>query len=266
MKSELEEFINSNREAFDTRMPDPAVLQRIQEKMNAPKEALPSIPPHKERSIVIPFRMVKWAAACLVVIAGGAIFWMTQRSATAPAEQVAGLPKTEAPAPATQDPAVTAAVPVEKTTPVQAVAAKNNNAAIDAENAMHRNLLFAKLNNMESPSQRVAAAEQLYRMPSTDKDIVDALAKTMESDPSTNVRLAALDALGKFYREPYVKKKLLSSLEKQKDPMVQIGLIELLTKMKERSILKELDKLVNDGAVIQAVKDQAYSSIFSLRS
>jgi hypothetical protein len=119
---------------------------------------------------------------------------------------------------------------------------------------------------MGSPSQRMRAAIQAYEMKDTDKEIVDALVKTMNTDPNTNVRLAALDALAKFHREPYVKKQLLGAMSKQKDPMVQIGLIELLTKMKQTSILKELDKMVKDGNTMEAVKDQAYSSIFTLRS
>jgi hypothetical protein len=63
-----------------------------------------------------------------------------------------------------------------------------------------------------------------------------------------------------------VKKKLVGSLKKQNDPMVQIALIELLTSMREKSILRELDKIVNDTRTIEAVKDHAYSSIFTLRS
>lgn len=270
MKSELEDFISNNREAFDTRMPDPAVLQRIQEAMNAKKEALPAIEPKKEKALVIPMRMVKWAAACLILVIGGAIFWMNQKitstgqpAVTAQVETKDAQPKTVAPSAKEQAPLVADEV---KNPVAQTASARNSSSAIDAENTAHKTVLFAKLNNMESPSQRVAAAEQVYKMKNTDTDIVDALSNTLNSDPSTNVRLAALDALSKFYREPYVKKKLLSSLQKQKDPMVQIQLIELLTKMKERSILNELDKIVNDGNTMQAVKDQAYSSIFTLRS
>jgi HEAT repeat protein len=135
-----------------------------------------------------------------------------------------------------------------------------------AEPSAQKQVLFARLNDMESTSQRLKAAAAFDQITNTDHDIVDALVKTMNTDPSTNVRLAALDALGKFSKETYVKKKLLTSLGKQTDPMVQISLIELLTRMRESSILNELDKLVNDGNTMDAVKDRAYSSIFKLRS
>lgn len=264
MKSELEEFISNNRESFDTRMPDPAVLERLQQQLKggAPKKEAP-----KEKAIVIPIKMVKWAAACLVLlIGGGTIFYTLQKEETVQPVAAIEKPVVSAPENTASTQPSTDAPAVREELPVQAAAVKNNTLELERENNLRKTMLFAKLNNMESPSQRLTAASQVYQLKSTDNDIVDALVKTMNTDPSTNVRLAALDALGKFHREAYVKKKLVASLSKQTDPMVQIGLIDLLTKMKQRSILNQLDKLVNDGNTMQAVKDQAYSSIFTLRS
>lgn len=265
MKSELEDFISSNREAFDTRVPDPAVLERLQQKLQQQQTQISAT--KKEKAIVIPLKMARWAAAACVVLIGGAIFWITQKETPAVQTELATTNNPQAIAPGKiSAPETTVTVPAEKPAPVRMAAKKDNSQAIDEENSIRKNMLFAKLNNMESPSQRLTAASQLYHLKDGDTDIVDALVKTMNNDPSTNVRLAALDALSRFYREGYVKKKLVASLGKQTDPMVQIGLIELLTKMKERSILKQLDKMVNDGNTMQAVKDQAYTSIFTLRS
>jgi hypothetical protein len=259
MKSELEEFISHNRESLDTRVPSPAVLERLQQQL---KQAAPK----KEKAIVIPMKMVRWAAAACIILIGGAIFWVSQKET--PSVQTAAVitEKKKAVVPENTTPASTETATVTKEVPAQLVSKRNNTSEIEEENNLRKTMLFAKLNNMESPSQRLTAASQVNQLKEADTDIVDALVKTMTNDPSTNVRLAALDALGRFYRETYVKKKLLSSLSKQTDPMVQIGLIELLTKMKERSILKQLDKIVNDGNTMQAVKDQAYTSIFTLRS
>jgi hypothetical protein len=97
-------------------------------------------------------------------------------------------------------------------------------------------------------------------------DIVDALTETLNNDPSANVRLAALDGLTRFYRNGYVRKKLIASLKKQQDPLVQIALINLLTQMRELGILTELDKIVNNENTDKAVKDCAYSGIIQLHS
>ena len=83
-------------------------------------------------------------------------------------------------------------------------------------------------------------------------------------DPNSNVRLAALDGLSRFYRDNYTRKKLLASLKKQNDPLVQIALIGLLTRMRESGIVAELEKMVEDQATEKTVKDCAYSSILQL--
>lgn len=248
MNNELENFINKNRNAFDQRTPDPAVLEKIQQQMQAGSKKKP-------QTIVLPMRVVKWAAACCILLAGAAIFWLVQKE---PVQKITAKAVTETqvtvPA-ATETSPETAAIeqPVKKDLP-------------ETEPSSEKQVLFAKLNDMGSTSRRLDATAAFDRITNTDHDIVDALVKTMNTDPSTNVRLAALDALGKFSKETYVKKKLVASLEKQKDPMVQISLIELLTRMRESSILKELDKLVSDGNTMDAVKDRAYSSIFKLRA
>jgi len=93
---------------------------------------------------------------------------------------------------------------------------------------------------------------------------VNALAKRMNEDPNTNVRLAALDALSKFHTEPQVRKVLLDALSTQKDPMVQIALIQLMVQMKEKSVVNDLKKIVEDSESMKAVKDEAYSGILIL--
>ena len=86
----------------------------------------------------------------------------------------------------------------------------------------------------------------------------------MEEDPNTNVRLTALEALGKFYQQEHVRRALVTSLTTQKDPVVQIALIRLLVQMKEKQIVNDLEKITRDGQVMKAVKDEAYSGILKL--
>ena len=53
-------------------------------------------------------------------------------------------------------------------------------------------------------------------------------------------------------------------LVKQKDPVVQISLIRLMVEMKEKSVIKELDRITKDNESIKAVKDEAYSGLLKL--
>ena len=248
MSKELERFINENKDAFDTRMPDPALLQRIQKQMMHGKT--------KKKTVLISMQTLYRVAAVLVLMAGASIFLLLQKNTLADKTAMVTVTKP--------------AVPVRKSTENEQVsveqAVRERNDVRELSVNRDKQLLFAKLNDMGSSSERLTAAAGAYHLKNTGNDIVDALVKTMNTDPSTNVRLAALEGLSKFYREAYVRKQLIASLKKQGDPMVQIELIQLLTKMRETAILNELDRIVKDGNTMEAVKDHAYSSLLSLRS
>ncbi|SJZ35879.1 HEAT repeat domain-containing protein [Sediminibacterium ginsengisoli] len=276
MSNELEQFVNNNREAFDHLSPDPAILQRIQERMASqePAEGLvvneEGMITKKENAkrkegIVISFRMLRVAAACLVLISGITVFRLMQKET--PAEQPVAANTTAA----TPESTATATINPPQVLPEQPEIYHDEKKLPDVSLAgqrlaERRQVLFAKLANMQSPTERLSAAAQVAKLRSTDKELVDALVRTMNNDPNTNVRLAALEALGRFHREKYVKQQLVRSLKKQKDPMVQIELIQLLTRMKESAIIDELEKITQDGNTMDAVKDHAYSSILTLRS
>lgn len=124
--------------------------------------------------------------------------------------------------------------------------------------------MMAKLNNDQSASQRIQGVNVALTMTKPADMIVSALVKTMNEDPNSNVRLAALEALSKFIDENHVREALITSLPKQKDPIVQIQLIQLLVKMKEKGVVDELQNIVDDEGTMQAVKDEAYTGILKL--
>ena len=124
--------------------------------------------------------------------------------------------------------------------------------------------MMSMLDNDQSASQRLKGVNVAMDFTRADEDIVHALFTTMSSDPNTNVRLAALEALGKFQADPVVRKGLIDALAKQRDPMVQIALIQLLVKMNQKGVVDDLKKIVQDPRTIKAVKDEAYSGILRL--
>jgi hypothetical protein len=127
-----------------------------------------------------------------------------------------------------------------------------------------RSVMMAKLDNQQSASQRMIAVAEVMELEKPDDEIVKALVKTMNEDGNTNVRLAALDALSHFQTDPQVRRELVKALAKQKDPVVQIALIQLMVKMKEKGAVEDLKKIVNDDKNIDAVKDEAYSGLLKL--
>jgi hypothetical protein len=127
-----------------------------------------------------------------------------------------------------------------------------------------KQLMMNMMANQQSASQRMLGVEASYQLEKADDEIVNALLKTMNTDPNTNVRLAALEALGKFHQQEHVRKALIASLSKQNDPVVQISLIRLMVEMKEKSVIKELEKMTKDKENIRAVKDEAYAGMLKL--
>jgi len=277
MKGKLEKFIDEHSEELDHRTPDPAVLGRIMQQINQP-EVTENKPAGKKTGIVVSFRAMRWlAAACLVLIAG-AIFWEVQQKPEEQSGQIAKVIRKEIPDTATRQikpgPAEhfaqnqPAAKPHQFDEVDQDMAARKNQVGSQVqkmEGMQVRQVLLAKLENRTSPASRIAALSRIDKPDAVSHDVVDVLVKTLDSDPNSNVRLAAMDGLSKFYRESYVRKQLVNSLKKQQDPVVQIALISLLTKMRESAILTELESLVKDDNTMDAVKESAYNGIFELR-
>jgi anti-sigma factor RsiW len=137
-------------------------------------------------------------------------------------------------------------------------------AALKQQMQEMRDMMMAKLDNQQSASQRMIAVSEVMEMEKPDDEIVKVLVKTMNEDANTNVRLAALEALSKFHQEPLVRKELVKSLAKQNDPVVQIALIQLMVKMKEKGVVNELQHIVDDAKSMKAVKDEAYSGLLKL--
>ena len=124
--------------------------------------------------------------------------------------------------------------------------------------------MLMMMDNQQSASQRIQGVNVAMRIEKADDEVVQALAKAMNDDPNTNVRLAALEALSKFHQDRTVRKILIQSLSQQKDPVVQIALIQLMVRMKEKEAVKDLENIIDDAETMKAVKDEAYSGLLKL--
>ena len=271
MKNDLEKFISDNRDKMDTRMPPPGVLGRVLDQLQQQEIT-------KKEGILISFRVLRWAAAAIVLFVVGFTLYKLQKK---PDNAIAANPVVKPQSAKTQaDAAAKAARQMAQAAPVPSPAKSGDVIDRDMAARKHaflvslreqnsragREAMFVGLNNMESPATRINAASKVYKLKNIDNDVIDALVQTLNTDPSPNVRLAALDGLAHFYREGYVRRQLIASLKHQQDPSVEIELINLLAKIKESGILTELEKIVNDQNTRQPVRDCAYSGIMELRS
>lgn len=102
---------------------------------------------------------------------------------------------------------------------------------------------FIQAKDANSSANRYMAMKLPPKMQHIDKKILKILVNTLNTDPNTNVRLAALESLNTFISESYVKTQLIESFKIQTDPTIQIALINILTDARIKTIEAELDRM-----------------------
>lgn len=119
--------------------------------------------------------------------------------------------------------------------------------------------LYARLKDSTSASSRLLAILEIEKENKIDNKVLEMLALTLNHDGNTNVRLAALSLMEKLSHDDHVASLLVRSLDKQDDPMVQLGLVSILGKMKNIEIDDKLESLARSPDTFAAVRDEAYS-------
>ncbi len=112
-----------------------------------------------------------------------------------------------------------------------------------------------------SASDRIQAVNQSYDLDQADHEITQLLVNTLNFDANVNVRLAACQALLHFEREEGVREALIQSLRIQKDPNVQLTLIDALVAIKEKRATTEMQSLARNQQVLEVVRLKAEEGI-----
>ena len=112
----------------------------------------------------------------------------------------------------------------------------------------------------ESTAQRIRAVKMSSQFVETDNDLLKVLIKTMNSDKSENVRIAAIDALENFAHEEIVQQAFLKNLEIQKEDFTQIKLIRILAQAKNKNTLPFLDKIITNKKTSKYLRSEATES------
>lgn len=126
-----------------------------------------------------------------------------------------------------------------------------------------RKEMLELLEKETSTSGRIKAVNISYEL-KPDDEIVDALIQSMNIDKSTNVRIAAMEALSHFGDNPKVRTELCKSLSIQTNPMIQLSLIKILISMKEKQAVEYFEKIIEKDSTTPEVKDEAQMGIFKM--
>jgi len=134
-------------------------------------------------------------------------------------------------------------------------------AALRQEVQEMKKVLAAGTPTNHSASDRLRVVSQEFEAAPGDDEVIRLLIRTMNSDPNVNVRLAASEALYQFKEDEQVRSAVLESLPAQTDPLMQIALIDLLVKMKEKKALDQFQKLSKKEDLLPIVKNKAKEGI-----
>ena len=109
----------------------------------------------------------------------------------------------------------------------------------------------------KSPTQRIKGINFSRDMREPDQDIMEVLLKLLSSDESPNVRLTIVEALQKYPLNDQIKGGLISALEREKQPVVQIAIINALVDLGDIGAKSSLENLIEKEEIQPFVKDEA---------
>jgi hypothetical protein len=112
----------------------------------------------------------------------------------------------------------------------------------------------------ERLAQVLEAAKSANPAPKDLAALVDALA----FDPSTNVRLRALEALHQHSDKVEVRSGVLAALTREQNPLVQLEMIDFVATAHDREATPVLEKLSQNEQLDRAVRDAASRALSQL--
>ena len=127
-----------------------------------------------------------------------------------------------------------------------------------------KNLVMLNMLKQNSASERIKAVSYVYDMEDADKEMIDALVNVMNYDKSTNVRLEAINALYYFGDKKEVRQAMIQSLRLQTEPNLQISLMEMLVRLKEKGAVNEMERLMHNSKLPEIVKFKAAEGVGEL--
>jgi hypothetical protein len=110
-------------------------------------------------------------------------------------------------------------------------------------NEMKKMMMFSMLNR-KSASERLMAVQYLRDLVPDDEQVLTAMLDVFERDPNVNVRLATLDVLSTVEWDDRIREGLISNIEKQDSPLVQLALVDVMVSSGEDRAVEPLRQLL----------------------
>ena len=98
-----------------------------------------------------------------------------------------------------------------------------------------------------------------------DARIINRLIEILHKDENANVKIATIDGLLQFPKNEKIRKNLITALENEDKPLVQIKLIKALSILRENRAQKPLEKIINSKQTYPIVKNNATLAMVNLK-
>lgn len=128
---------------------------------------------------------------------------------------------------------------------------------------MKQTAMLSLLEN-RSASKRIQGVRYIEAFDSPDPQIIEALGKRLLYDQNDNVRLTAYEALSGFSTFPSVKDLMITALEMERNPSLQVAIIQLLVQIQEKKAIAPMKSLLDREDTQPFIKEQIEAVLPSL--
>ncbi|MCB0371463.1 MAG: HEAT repeat domain-containing protein [Muricauda sp.] len=125
----------------------------------------------------------------------------------------------------------------------------------DETDHMKQTAMLSLMEN-QSASKRIQGVSYIEEFENPDEAIIQALANRLLNDENDNVRLTAFEALSKFTSSEKVKNVLIEALEKEKNPSIQVAIIQTLVQIQEKKAAEPMKRLLEQEDTQPFIKEQ----------
>ncbi len=144
---------------------------------------------------------------------------------------------------------------------VTGITYKNQLSELSTQMTDMKEMMMMSMLEEESVTQRLKGVQMSSELVSSNKEVTDAMFLTLNSDESTNVRMAALNLLAQYANDPNIREGLINSIAKQESPLMQIALAELMVELQESKSVDEFKNIIEGEYTPEEVKTTLRESI-----
>lgn len=124
------------------------------------------------------------------------------------------------------------------------------------QSKLDKQMAMLSLMENQSASKRIQGVSFISEFPNPDQEIMAALAERLLQDENDIVRYNAFEALAEFTATDFVKEVFIETLKKERNPSIQIGIIQSLTKIQEKKAIGPMQQLLEQEDTQPFVKNE----------